>query len=100
LHYRDFDKGQLTFIRPDLKNHLNALRQHDISAESAKLADDEFNQIPLRAPQNLTLTVSAPLNEPRKRASGLREIATTKEIKVIQKVIEIVGVNAFLPAGS
>lgn len=51
LHYRDFDKGQLTFIRHDLKNYLRAFRQHGISAESAKLADDKFNQIPLCDPR-------------------------------------------------
>ena len=50
LHDRNSDEPRLTFIRPDLKNYLHALRRHHVDIESAKLADDEFNEIQFRDP--------------------------------------------------
>lgn len=50
LHDRDPKEPSLTFIRPDLEKYLHALRRHDISVESAKLGNDEFNEITFRDP--------------------------------------------------
>jgi len=50
LHDRVAEEPRLTFIRPDLKNYLHALRRHHIDIDSAKLADDEFNEVVFRDP--------------------------------------------------
>jgi hypothetical protein len=44
LHDREFDSPALTFVRPQLSEHLRGLRHLGIELEYAQLADDEFNQ--------------------------------------------------------
>jgi hypothetical protein len=50
LHDRNPEEPRLAFIRPDLKHYLHALRRQRIEIESAKLADDEFNELTFRDP--------------------------------------------------
>lgn len=57
LHQYAFDSPALTFVRPDLKNHLYALKRLRIKLAFQKLADDEFNELGFADPSGIILTL-------------------------------------------
>lgn len=50
LHDRELDSPALSFVRPDLEQHLRGLKRLGIELEHAELADDQFNQAYFRDP--------------------------------------------------
>jgi catechol 2,3-dioxygenase-like lactoylglutathione lyase family enzyme len=50
LHERDLPGPVLTFVRPQLRDYVRALRRAGIAIEQAHLADDEFNHVALADP--------------------------------------------------
>lgn len=57
LHQHDFDSPALTFVRPDLKNYLYALKRARIKLAFQKLADDEFNELGFADPSGIIITL-------------------------------------------
>ena len=45
LHEREQDSASLTFVRPQLRDYVRALRRLDIDLAYAHLADNEFNHV-------------------------------------------------------
>lgn len=57
LHDRDSASPALTFVRPDLKNYVRALRRLRIDFDDVQLADDEFNRVTFRDPTGQTVVL-------------------------------------------
>jgi catechol 2,3-dioxygenase-like lactoylglutathione lyase family enzyme len=57
LHQHAFDSPALTFVRPDLKNYLYALKRAHIKLAFQKLADDEFNELGFADPSGIIITL-------------------------------------------
>lgn len=58
LYQRDYDAPALTFVRPNLKEHLRALRRHHIELEFAELEDDQFHRAGFRDPNGQLVILS------------------------------------------
>jgi len=52
LNGRDLTSPWLTFVRPGVKDHVRALRRHDIELEFAHLSDDRFHEVGFRDPSD------------------------------------------------
>jgi len=52
LHDRELEGPLLTFVRPQLSDYLRGLRRQRIELEFAHLADDEFNEVGFRDPDD------------------------------------------------
>lgn len=57
LHDRDATSPTLTFVRPDLKSYVRALRRLRIELDDVQLADDEFNRVTFRDPAGQTVVL-------------------------------------------
>src|SRR5690606_2936685 len=57
LHERDAVSPALTFVRPDLRNYVRALRRLRIELDDVQLADDEFNRVAFRDPTGQTVVL-------------------------------------------
>ena len=69
LHEADFASPAITFVRPDLKMYLRALRRLHIEVDSVQLADDEFNKATFLDPSGLAIV----LLEARTYSSATRD---------------------------
>ena len=57
LHEGEHEGTLLTFVRPDLKDYLRALRRAHIELEFSRLAADEFNEAGFRDPNTQLVTL-------------------------------------------
>jgi len=57
LHQHDFDSPALTFVRPDLKTYLYALKRAQIKLAFQKLADNEFHELGFADPSGIIITL-------------------------------------------
>lgn len=57
LHERDAASPALTFVRPDLRHYVRALRRLRIELDEVQLADDEFNRVAFRDPTGQTVVL-------------------------------------------
>ena len=57
LHQYTFDSPALTFVRPDLKNYVYALKRLHIPLAFQKLAEDEFNELGFADPSGIIITL-------------------------------------------
>jgi len=57
LHQQEFESPSLTFVKPDLWRHLEALEALGIEFESRKLGSDVFNEASFRDPDGLLVTL-------------------------------------------
>lgn len=57
LHERALEGPSLTFVRPDVKTYVRALRRLDVELEFAKLGDQEFHEIGFRDPNGQLVTL-------------------------------------------
>lgn len=57
LHERDAATPTLTFVRPDLKNYVRALRRRHLALDEVHLADDEFNRVTFRDPSGVAVVL-------------------------------------------
>jgi len=57
LHERELEDSSLTFVRPDLRNYLRALRRQRVELGFSRLADDQFNEIGFRDPDAQLVTL-------------------------------------------
>jgi len=75
LHEWDLEGPLLTFIRPDLKDYLRALRRRRIELEFSRLAPDEFNELGFRDPNGQLVTLlEARTFSPSSRSSHERSV--------------------------
>ena len=71
LHQQEFESPSLTFVKPDLLNHLEELEAQGIEFEYRKLGEDVFNEAGFRDPDGLPVTlVEARTFSPPVRAPG------------------------------
>jgi hypothetical protein len=72
LHARRFDGPALCFVRPNLADHVRALRRKDIELEFARLGDQEFHELGFRDPngQLVNLVEARTFPPPADRAIG------------------------------
>ncbi|HJS21887.1 MAG TPA: hypothetical protein VJ764_04465 [Steroidobacteraceae bacterium] len=73
LHQHEIDSPSLTFVKPDLVHHLEALEDLGIEFESRRLGEDVFNEATFRDPAGLVVT----LIEARTFSPPTRGIAET-----------------------
>lgn len=57
LHEYEFDSPSLTFVKPDLGRHLEALEKLGIEFDFRKLGDNVFNEAGFRDPNDLMVTL-------------------------------------------
>ena len=57
LHEYEFPSPSLTFVRPELDTHLDALRDHGINFEFEKTGDDQFNEAGFLDPDDQMVTL-------------------------------------------
>ena len=57
LHERELDDSSLTFVRPDLRDYLRALRRQRVELEFSRLAEDQFNEAGFRDPNAQLITL-------------------------------------------
>jgi len=57
LHARRLDGPTLCFVRPDLAEHVRALRRKDVELEFARLGDQEFHELGFRDPNGQLVTL-------------------------------------------
>ncbi len=57
LHEYEFASPSLTFVRPDLENHLPQLREHGIEFEFEKTGDEQFHEAGFLDPDGHMVTI-------------------------------------------
>ena len=57
LHEYEFASPSLTYVRPELAAHLDALRVHDVKFEFEKTGDDQFNEAGFLDPDGQMVTL-------------------------------------------